>query len=106
MNNNIGFCVVYRFKIRPGSEDRFRQGWTRMTEVIRDQRSGLGSRLHLSDDGWWLAYAQWPDRETWDRSQQSETADAEAQQMMSDAIEERMPPILLEPKIDLLVTAT
>jgi quinol monooxygenase YgiN len=106
VENNIGFCVVYRFKIRPGSEERFRQGWTRMTEAIREQRSGLGSRLHLSGDGWWVAYAQWPDRQTWERSQQMEAADVDAQQMMADAIEERMPPILLEPKVDLLVAAS
>ncbi len=77
-----------------------------MTEVIREQRSGLGSRLHLSDDGWWVAYAQWPDRQAWERSQQSGTADVDAQQMMADAIEESMPPILLEPKVDLLLAAT
>jgi quinol monooxygenase YgiN len=102
MSKNIGFCVVYRFKVRRGSEDAFRQGWIRMTEAIRANRAGLGSRLHLAEDGWWVAYAQWPDREAWERSQTMEVADADAAQMMTDSLEERMPPILMEPKIDLL----
>lgn len=73
-----------------------------MTLAIRENRAGLGSRLHLADDGWWVAYAQWPDREAWERSQAMQTADAEAAQMIAESIEERMPPILMEPKIDLL----
>lgn len=102
MSKNTGFCVVYRFKVRPGSETIFRDGWTRMTMAIREHRAGLGSRLHLADDGWWVAYAQWPDREAWERSRAMESADVVAAQMMSESIEERLPPILMEPRIDLL----
>ncbi|MCJ7556024.1 MAG: antibiotic biosynthesis monooxygenase [Gammaproteobacteria bacterium] len=103
MSKECGFCVIYRFKIRPGAEDMFRQGWIRMTEAIRDGRGGLGSRLHLSDDGWWLAYAQWPDRQTWERSGEMEAADPAAARMMAESVEERLPPILLEATMDLLV---
>lgn len=73
-----------------------------MTAEIRDRRGGLGSRLHLADDGCWVAYAQWPDRATWERSQATNTVDAEAARMMADSIEERLPPILMETSIDLL----
>lgn len=31
----------------------------------------MGARLHLDDDGKWIAYAQWPDRHSW---QQGESA--------------------------------
>lgn len=104
MSDSIGFCVVYRFKVRAGLEEKFRQGWTRITQEIRQSRSGLGSRLHLSDDGWWVAYAQWPDRETWERSREVQTMDIEAEQLMAESVEERLPPILMEPKVDLLVS--
>ena len=97
------FCVIYRFKLRPGSEASFKEGWRRLTEEIRDQRGGLGSRLHHGEDGWWYAYAQWLDRAGWERSQDMQAQDTEAVQLMADAIEKRKPPILLEPEIDLLV---
>jgi quinol monooxygenase YgiN len=102
MSKRVGFCVLYRFKIRPGAEDSFRRGWARMTGEIRDTRGGLGSRLHLADDGWWFAYAQWPDRAAWDRSQTMAALDTDAEQLMRESVEERLPPILLEPNIDLL----
>jgi hypothetical protein len=75
-----------------------------MTEAIRDHRGGLGSRLHTDDDGWWIAYAQWPDRESWDFARAQPDPDADAARMMVDSIEERLPPILMETKIDLLVS--
>jgi len=104
MSTEIGFCVVYQFKVRSGSADRFRQGWTRMTEEVHKNRNGLGSRLHLADDGWWIAYAQWPNRETWERSRKTATLDADAEQMMTESVEETMPPILMEPQIDFLAS--
>lgn len=97
------FCVLYRFKVRPAMEADFIDGWRRLTAAIRDLRGGLGSRLHRSEDGWWVAYAQWPDRATWQRAQAAEApADADAAARMSAAIEERLPPLLLTPEIDLL----
>jgi quinol monooxygenase YgiN len=103
MSNHVGFCVIYRFKVRDGAENAFRQGWTRITEEIRRDHSGLGSRLHRADDGLWVAYAQWPDRNAWEQSQAMKTDDKEAAKLMAASIEERLPPILMEPAIDLLV---
>ena len=105
MSKSINFCVIYTFKVRPGMEESFMEGWSRLTEAIRDTRGGMGSRLHKSDNGWWVAYAQWPDRQTWESSQaNSESPDIEASNLMTEAIEDRVPPILLEPVIDLLDT--
>lgn len=104
METKPGFCVIYRFKVLAGSESSFRQGWAKMTEAIRDHKGGLGSRLHIDDDGWWVAYAQWPDRETWASAREQPDADADAAQMMTDSIDERLPPILMDTKIDLLVS--
>ena len=101
--NDIGFTVVYRWELKPGREDSFIQAWRKVTELIRDQRGGLGSRLHKAADGTWVAYAQWPDRATWERMQAAETVDEEAIELMNDAIAKRYPPLLLEPVADLLV---
>lgn len=103
MTKSIKFYVIYTFKVRPGMEDSFKEGWSRLTEAIRESRGGMGSRLHKSDNGWWVAYAQWPDRQTWESSQLVyESPDIEASNLMTEAIEDRKTPILLEPIIDLL----
>lgn len=39
-----------------------------MTILIRDHEGGLGSRLHKKSDTEYLAYAQWPDRTTWENA--------------------------------------
>jgi quinol monooxygenase YgiN len=60
------FCVVYQWKVKAGKEGQFRQSWREITEAIFRQNGSLGSRLHKSDCGSWVAYAQWPDRCHWE----------------------------------------
>ncbi len=62
------FCVIYAFHVLPGKEDDFLQAWADMTHLIRKHEGGWGSRLHHEKEGTYLAYAQWPDRETWENS--------------------------------------
>lgn len=31
VEKQAGFCVICRFRLRPGSKKSFRQGWSRMT---------------------------------------------------------------------------
>lgn len=102
MHTPTEFCVIYRFRVAPDKEDSFVRAWSELTHAIRDQRGGLGSRLHLGEDGVWVAYAQWPDRETWERSRSLETPAPAASEAMADAVEEQFPPLYLEPKVDLL----
>jgi len=59
------FCVIYRFAVKAGCEEQFVQAWQACTEEIRVEQGGLGSRLHKTSDGAWLAYAQWPSRDMW-----------------------------------------
>ncbi|MDF1800535.1 MAG: antibiotic biosynthesis monooxygenase [Planctomycetota bacterium] len=103
--HRIGFCVLYRFRVHVGKERDFQIGWARLTEAIRDQRGGLGSRLHHVQGDLWLAYAQWPDRGTWEASQGLPSADPAAAAQMSGALIESLEPMLLEPTEDLLVRA-
>lgn len=103
---DIGFCVLYRFRLKQGAESEFRGAWAKVTRAIRNQRGGLGSRLHLGDDGLWYAYAQWPDRASWEASSRMGAADEDASRAMSAAIEESFAPIALEPMDDLLSPAT
>ena len=96
------FCVLYRFVVRPGMEEAFVAAWREVTDAVGEQRGGLGSRLHLSDDGVWVAYAQWPDRATWERSRALGTPAPDASARMAEAIESHLPPLPLEPRADLL----
>jgi quinol monooxygenase YgiN len=65
------FCVIYQWKVKIGKEKDFQDTWRSITEAIFRQHDSLGSRLHRSDDGTWIAYAQWPDRECWQNHSQT-----------------------------------
>ena len=101
-NRNVGFAVIYRWKVDPEQEGLFMSAWEALTHAIRDGRGGMGSRLHRNDEGHFVAYAQWPDRETWEKSQAKESTDPEASEAMQGTILETFPPVLLEPVRDLL----
>lgn len=53
--------VVLEFDVIAGMECQFREAWVETTEIIYQNFGSLGSRLHQSDNGMFIAYAQWPD---------------------------------------------
>lgn len=59
------FVAVYRWRVHPGKEEQFRQAWRRGTELITRIYGSYGSRLHRDADGRFVAYAEWPDEQTW-----------------------------------------
>jgi hypothetical protein len=96
-----GLVVLYRWRLRPASEDSFVRAWSRVTALLLT-RGSLGSRLHKGSDDLWYGYAQWPDDET--RLAAFATPnDPEASQQMRDAILERLPEISLACVADYLV---
>ena len=76
--------VIYRWRLKEGYEDVFRQGWCEMSESIYRTRGSLGSRLHRAEDGTWVAYAQWPDEKTWREAREAGSANEAASQKMRD----------------------
>ena len=98
-----GHCVVYRFRVKEGREDEFVRAWTDVTIKLRDQRGGLGSRLHRGPDGIWYAYAQWPSAEARSKAFEGPPVDAEASARMRELTEDSFPEIVLEPVADYLV---
>ena len=104
MKVKIGCAVVYRWRLREGMELSFQEAWDVLTRRIMEQRDGLGSRLHRTDEGEWLAYAQWPSREALERSRELGTVDAAASAQMRAAVEQAYEPIFLTPTEDLLVS--
>lgn len=51
---------LYRWKIKPGKEKQFEDNWALITNAFLKQCGSYGSRLHTSENGEYLAYAQWP----------------------------------------------
>lgn len=90
----IGFCVVYRWKVAAGREQDFCDAWEIVTREILKHEGGLGSRLHRTADGTWVAYAQWPNQQMWEQAEVTTPDGQAALRILTDAIEERMEPQL------------
>lgn len=103
---SAAFTIIYRWRLHPDKEQQFIDVWSRNTPLIIEKCGGLGSRLHKAEDGTWLAYAQWPDKATWERSYSVPNWDEEGGKIMEDAIIERLPRILLNPVADFLIPST
>lgn len=84
------FAVIYRWQVVPGLEAQFEAGWKRGTERIAAEFGGWGSRLHRAEGNLYFAYAQWPDRATWEKALESRMrhSDDEARRMYREAIVE------------------
>lgn len=60
------FTIIYYFKVKEGQENLFIESWKGLTELIYEYEGSLGSRLHKAESNLFIAYAQWPNRETWE----------------------------------------
>lgn len=60
------FYVIYKFEVNPGLEMDFEQDWAALTHAFITHSNGMGSRLHKTPDGTYIAYAEWPNKETWE----------------------------------------
>lgn len=60
--------VVLEFDVIEGKEKDFIEAWTESTKVIYENFGSLGSRLHKSEHGPYIAYAQWPSSEVYEKS--------------------------------------
>jgi len=63
------YCIIYRFTVRRGEETRFLAAWAEMTDAFIEFCHALGSRLHASLEQEYIAYAQWPSREAWEKAE-------------------------------------
>ncbi|WP_421803028.1 antibiotic biosynthesis monooxygenase family protein [Flagellimonas sp.] len=63
-------AVIYRFDVIPGREKDFEKTWQLATETFIAHAGGLGSRLHKNEAGSYIAYAQWPDKISWESARQ------------------------------------
>ncbi len=62
------FSIIYSFKIHENKQDEFIHCWTELTSLIYRFEGSYGSRLHQVNENLFIAYAQWPDKKTFDQS--------------------------------------
>lgn len=91
---------LYRWKIKSGFEKQFEDNWSLVTKEILKECGSQGSRLHITEGGDYIAYAQWPDYQSREKCKIQESP---ARQLMKDAIEHSYPEETLEVKSDLLL---
>ncbi|HAT1863887.1 TPA: DNA adenine methylase [Legionella pneumophila] len=71
------FAVIYRAFIKPGLEIEYQKAWHQVASYFVTYRGALGSCLHKTNDGMWLAYSRWPDKATRDASWPGDNAPSE-----------------------------
>lgn len=96
------FIVLYRWRLRPGAEETFTEGWARLTELL-PARGSLGSRLHSGSDGLWYSYAQWPSAQRRKDIFAIGSLDDVASAKMKSAVAESFPEIILQSVADYIV---
>ena len=97
------FTVIYKFKLKPDKIQQFEENWAELTKLIAKHQGGLGSRLHKNDTLNYIAYAQWPDRETWESEWKAMPEHSkEISRKMKEACEERETLFELDVVSDLL----
>jgi hypothetical protein len=95
------FTVLYKWRIKPGMETQFTDGWSAITRYYLDKGSSHGSRLHLGSDGSWYGYARWPSEGARDAAF-GENFEHPERSAMREAIEESFPEVRLETLVDLI----
>lgn len=108
------FAVIYRSYIKPELENEYQRLWKNIANYFIECRGAIGSCLHKTEDGIWLAYSRWPDRATRDASWSGENAPSETLpneiREVIDKIKEcgdpdrKLPEICMEVVDDLLLT--
>jgi len=62
------FAVIYRGWLFEDKEAEYQKLWHVIANYFVERRGAIGSCLHKTEDGYWLAYSRWPDKATRDAS--------------------------------------
>lgn len=87
------FIALYRWKLKSGEEEQFREAWSKVPIAIRKKSGSLGSRLHRSEDVTWVAYAQWPNKEMREADHPLDVAAVAARRSGRTTMKEFIPPL-------------
>ncbi|MDQ2070068.1 antibiotic biosynthesis monooxygenase family protein [Natronospira bacteriovora] len=96
------FVIFYRWELKAKREEDFREAWEVLTRLYSQLYGCAGGRLHRSDDGTWLAYTEWPDRDRYLLAVERGIPDESVAKAMNAAVERRLDPVFMELRSDLL----
>ncbi|MCR9153387.1 MAG: antibiotic biosynthesis monooxygenase [Bacteroidetes bacterium] len=97
------YCIIYQFEVKPGFEAQFIKAWEKLTLFYREECNSLGSRLHRESGLHYMAYAQWPNLETYEAAGSKENAETAIwSQEMREACTSVKALYKLEPIVDYL----
>jgi tRNA(Arg) A34 adenosine deaminase TadA len=71
------FVVIYQGYLKPDRENEYQEAWNKVAQYFINYRGAIGSCLHKTTDGLWVAYSRWPDKKTRDNSWPGENAPSE-----------------------------
>ena len=71
------FAVIYQGMLKPGKEEEYQRLWNKIATYFIEHRGALGSCLHRTSEGLWVAYSRWPDKATRDASWPGEGSPSE-----------------------------
>jgi len=97
-------AVLFRWEIKPGSEQSFKEGWSEIIQRNIEKYGALGSRLHKTKGNLWLSYSQWISEEHFNNAQNLKDTHEEARIKMINAISKAYDPIVMVPVLDHLMT--
>ncbi len=61
------FAVIYRAFVYPHCDEEYRQHWKSIADYFVTHCGAIGSTLHQTAEGEYIAYSRWPNRETRDK---------------------------------------
>ena len=109
-SSSLQFAVLYQGYVKQERELEYQNAWHTIATYFVEKRGALGSRLHRTDAGLWVAYSRWPNRATRDASWPGENAPSsalpdtirQAIMQLKDCIESQLPEICMEVIDDIL----
>ena len=106
------FAVIYQGYVKVGQEFEYQKAWNTVARYFVEKRGAIGSCLHRTSDGMWLAYSRWPDKKTRDASWPDKNPSGELPDEIRNAIltikdcldeERKLPEICMEVVDDLFL---
>lgn len=103
------FAVIYEGTLKAGMEEQYKACWRTVADYFIQEAGALGSCLHKTHRGTWLAYSRWPDKATRDKAWPESAlprgmpvAVEEAIKGLKACLEEQLPEIRLTVVEDML----
>ena len=62
------FAVIYKAHVHSDSEEEYKKLWRKIANYFIEHRGALGSCLHKTSEGEWIAYSRWPNKTMRDAS--------------------------------------